>query len=868
MNLNKLTLKTQESLQAAQQNAYENKHPQVENEHLFSGILEVDENVLPFVFNRLKVDLSRVKSLNENILNTFSKVEGNTQNLSKSASQTLMNSINIAKNTGDEYVTVEHLLISIFESKSKISNILKDEGMTKVKLELAIEELRKGEKVTSVSAESNYNSLNKYAINLNQMAVEGKLDPVIGRDEEIRRLLQILSRRKKNNPVLVGEPGTGKTAIAEGLAHRIIDGDVPENLKNKLIYSLDMGTLIAGAKYKGEFEERLKSVIKEVIKSDGDLVLFIDEIHTLVGAGGSEGSIDAANILKPALARGDLRAIGATTLDEYQKYIEKDKALERRFQKVSVNEPDTESTISILRGIKEKYEMHHKVRIKDDAIIGAVSLSNRYIRNRFLPDKAIDLIDEAASKLKMEMNSKPEELDILDRRIRQIEIEIVALKREKDEKKVILLNKEVFELKENRKSLYAKWQKEKQIVDNLQQTKSNIEDLKLQADRSEREGDYGVVAEIRYGKLQDEELKMSELKNKLAKFKLENSLIREEITYDDIAEIVSKWTGIPVAKMIQSEREKLLSLEKNLHKRLVGQEKAVIAVSDAIRRSRADLQDENRPIGSFMFLGTTGVGKTELAKALAELLFDNENNITRIDMSEFQERHSISRLIGSPPGYVGYDESGQLTEAIRRKPYSVVLLDEIEKAHPDTFNILLQVLDEGRLTDNKGRVADFKNCIIIMTSNLGSDEIQKAFENNQSFEKAEELATLNVMELLKKNIRPEFLNRIDETILFTPLTRNEIEKIVKLQITITQNKLKEKSINLFVTDEAILNLATKGFDPQYGGRPVKRVIQQKLINPLSKELLSNNIQRKKQIIFDYIDSTFIFRNGELISSKD
>ena len=868
MNLNKLTLKTQEALQAAQQNAFENKHPQVENEHLFSGILEVEENVLPFLFNRLKVNLSRVKSLNENILNTFSKVEGSTQNLSKSASQTLMNSINIAKNTGDEYVTVEHFLISIFESKSKISNILKDEGITKVKLESAIEELRKGEKVTSVSAESNYNSLNKYAINLNQMAIEGKLDPVIGRDEEIRRLLQILSRRTKNNPVLVGEPGTGKTAIAEGLAHRIIDGDVPENLKNKLIYSLDMGALIAGAKYKGEFEERLKSVIKEVIKSDGDLVLFIDEIHTLVGAGGSEGSIDAANILKPALARGDLRAIGATTLDEYQKYIEKDKALERRFQKVNVNEPDTESTISILRGIKEKYEMHHKVRIKDDAIIGAVSLSNRYIRNRFLPDKAIDLIDEAASKLKMEMNSKPEELDTLDRRIRQIEIEIVALNREKDEKKVVLLNKEVFELKENRKTLYAKWQKEKQIVDDLQQTKSNIEDLKLQAVRSEREGDYGVVAEIRYGKLQDEELKMSELKNKLVKFKSENSLIREEITYDDIAEIVSKWTGVPVAKMIQSEREKLLSLEKNLHKRLVGQEKAVIAVSDAIRRSRADLQDENRPIGSFMFLGTTGVGKTELAKALAEILFDNENNITRIDMSEYQERHSISRLIGSPPGYVGYDESGQLTEAIRRKPYSVVLLDEIEKAHPDTFNILLQVLDEGRLTDNKGRVADFKNCIIIMTSNLGSDEIQKAFENNQSFEKAEELATLNVMELLKKNIRPEFLNRIDEIILFTPLTRNEIEKIVKLQITITQNKLKEKSINLFVTDEAISNLSKKGFDPQYGGRPVKRIIQQKLLNPLSKELLSNNIQRKKQIIFDYVDSTFIFRNGELISSKD
>ena len=868
MNLNKLTLKTQESLRAAQQNAFENKHPQVENEHLFSGIIEVDQNVLPFIFNRLKVNLSRVKSLNENILNTFSKVEGNTQNLSKSTSQTLTNSINIAKKTGDEYVTIEHLLISIFESKSKISNILKDEGITKVKLESSIEELRKGEKATSVSAESNYNSLDKYAVNLNQMAIDGKLDPVIGRDEEIRRLLQILSRRTKNNPVLVGEPGTGKTAIAEGLAHRIIDGDVPENLKNKLIYSLDMGALIAGAKYKGEFEERIKSVIKEVIKSNGDLILFIDEIHTLVGAGGSEGSIDAANILKPALAKGDLRAIGATTLDEYQKYIEKDKALERRFQKVNVNEPDTESTISILRGIKEKYEMHHKVRIKDDAIIGAVSLSNRYIRNRFLPDKAIDLIDEAASKLKMEINSKPEELDKLDRRIRQIQIEIVALKREKDEKKLILLNKEFFELKENRKSLYAKWQKEKQIVDDLQQTISNIEDLKLQAERSEREGDYGIVAEIRYGKLQGEELKLSKLKNKLAKFESENSLIREEVTYDDIAEIVAKWTGVPVAKMIQSERNKLLNLEEYLHKRLVGQEKAVIAVSDAIRRSRADLQDENRPLASFMFLGTTGVGKTELAKALAEILFDNENNITRIDMSEYQERHSISRLIGSPPGYVGYDESGQLTEAIRRKPYSVVLLDEIEKAHPYTFNILLQVLDEGRLTDNKGRVADFKNSIIIMTSNLGSDEIQKAFENNQSFGKAEELATLSVMELLKKNIRPEFLNRIDETLLFTPLTRNEIEKIVKLQIAITQNKLKEKSINLFVTEEAILNLAKKGFDPQYGGRPVKRIIQQKLLNPLSKELLSNNIKRKKQIIFDYIDSTFIFKNGELISSKD
>jgi ATP-dependent Clp protease ATP-binding subunit ClpB len=781
--------------------------------------------------------------------------------LSQKASQTLMNAIAIAKKQKDEYVATEHLLIALFESKSTVSKILQDQGITKSNLTEVIKELRKGEKITSASAEQNYNALEKYAKNLNQLAKDGKLDPVIGRDEEIRRLLQILSRRTKNNPILVGEPGTGKTAIAEGLAHRIIEGDVPENLKDKQIFALDMGALIAGAKYKGEFEERLKSVIKEVTQSAGDLVLFIDEIHTLVGAGGGEGAMDAANILKPALARGELRAIGATTLDEYQKYFEKDKALERRFQKVMVDEPDIESAISILRGIKEKYEAHHKVRIKDEAIIGAVSLSNRYITNRFLPDKAIDLMDEAASKLRMEINSKPEELDTLDRKIRQIEIELVAIKREKDQEKIKKLNLELSELKEERKTLFARWSLEKEVVDHIQQTKNEIENLKAQADRAEREGDYGTVAEIRYGKLQESEDKIQNLQETLAKNQSEDSLIKEEVTYDDIAEVVAKWTGVPVSKMLQSDKEKLLKLEEVLHQRLIGQEKAVNAVSDAIRRSRAGLQDSNRPIGSFLFLGTTGVGKTELAKALAEALFDDENNITRIDMSEYQERHAVSRLVGAPPGYVGYEEGGQLTEAVRRKPYSVVLLDEIEKAHPDTFNVLLQVLDEGRLTDNKGRLADFKNTLIIMTSNLGSHEIQAAFESNPEFEQAEKAAKEEVMKLLKVQIRPEFLNRIDDIVLFSPLTQKEIKQIVKLQLNLIAKRLESQGVSIFTSEEAIDQLAQLGFDPQYGGRPVKRVLQQQLLNPLSKDLLGDKLDKSHPITVDYFDQHFVFRNS-------
>ena len=835
MNLNNLTTKAQESVQFAQQWAFENDHQQIENEHLFQGILETDDNVIPFLFSKLNVNTALLKQLNESALKSFPKVNGGNQMLSQKASQTLMNAIAIAKKQKDEYVATEHLLIALFESKSTVSKILQDQGITKSNLTEVIKELRKGEKITSASAEQNYNAIEKYAKNLNQLAKDGKLDPVIGRDEEIRRLLQILSRRTKNNPILVGEPGTGKTAIAEGLAHRIIEGDVPENLKDKQIFALDMGALIAGAKYKGEFEERLKSVIKEVTQSAGDLVLFIDEIYTLVGAGGGEGAMDAANILKPALARGELRAIGATTLDEYQKYFEKDKALERRFQKVMVDEPDIESAISILRGIKEKYEAHHKVRIKDEVIIGAVSLSNRYITNRFLPDKAIDLMDEAASKLRMEINSKPEELDTLDRKIRQIEIELVAIKREKDQEKIKKLNLELSELKEERKTLFARWSQEKEVVDHIQQTKIEIENLKAQADRAEREGDYGTVAEIRYGKLQESEDKIQNLQETLAKNQSEDSLIKEEVTYDDIAEVVAKWTGVPVSKMLQSDKEKLLKLEEVLHQRLIGQEKAVNAVSDAIRRSRAGLQDSNRPIGSFLFLGTTGVGKTELAKALAEALFDDENNITRIDMSEYQERHAVSRLVGAPPGYVGYEEGGQLTEAVRRKPYSVVLLDEIEKAHPDTFNVLLQVLDEGRLTDNKGRLADLKNTLIIMTSNLGSHEIQAAFESNPEFEQAEKAAKEEVMKLLKVQIRPEFLNRIDDIVLFSPLTQKEIKQIVKLQLNLIAKLLESQGVSIFTSKEAIDQLAQLGFDPQYGGRPVKRVLQQQLLNPLSKD---------------------------------
>jgi len=864
MNLNNLTIKAQESVQYAQQLAFENEHPQIENEHLFQGLIETDESGISYLFSKLQIKTDLLKELNKSVLKGFPKVTGGSQMLSQNTSQTLMNAVAMAKKQGDEYVATEHLLMALLESKSTVSKMLKDQGVTKAKLEGSINTLRKGEKITSASAEQNYNALEKYAKNLNQLAQEGKLDPVIGRDEEIRRLLQILSRRTKNNPLLVGEPGTGKTAIAEGLAHRIIEGDVPENLKTKQIFALDMGALIAGAKYKGEFEERLKSVIKEVTQSAGDLVLFIDEIHTLVGAGGGEGAMDAANILKPALARGELRAIGATTLDEYQKYFEKDKALERRFQKVLVDEPDVESAVSILRGIKEKYEVHHKVRIKDEAIIGAVELSNRYISNRFLPDKAIDLMDEAASKLRMEINSKPEELDSLDRKIRQIEIELVAIKREKDQEKIKKLNFELSELKEARKTLFSRWSQEKEVVDDLQQTKIEIENLKSQADRAEREGDYGTVAEIRYGKLQESEDKIKGLQKKLSENQSEDSLIKEEVTYDDIAEVVAKWTGVPVSKMLQSDKEKLLQLESQLHQRLIGQEKAVAAVSDAIRRSRAGLQDANRPIGSFLFLGTTGVGKTELAKALAEVLFDDENNITRIDMSEYQELHAVSRLVGAPPGYVGYEEGGQLTEAVRRKPYSVVLLDEIEKAHPDTFNILLQVLDEGRLTDNKGRVADFKNALIIMTSNMGSQEIQAAFESVPDFEAAETLAKEQVMKLLKAQVRPEFLNRIDDILLFSPLTKNEIKKIVALQFEIITKRLESQGIILKASAEALAQLAHLGFDPQYGGRPVKRVLQQQILNPLSKYLLGDGPKQGEPITVDYFENHFVFRNTQAL----
>ncbi|NBR73496.1 MAG: AAA family ATPase, partial [Flavobacteriia bacterium] len=777
-------------------------------------------------------------------------------------SQILLNASAIAKKNGDEFVATDHLLIALFESSGPVGKILKDQGITRKALDAAIAKLRQGEKVTSASMEDRYNALDKYAVDLTKKAIDGKLDPVIGRDDEIRRLLQILSRRTKNNPILVGAPGTGKTAIAEGLAHRIIDGDIPENLKDKRIYALDMGALIAGAKYKGEFEERLKSVIKEVSQSDGHIILFIDEIHTLVGAGGGEGAMDAANILKPALARGELRAIGATTLDEYQKYFEKDKALERRFQKVMVDEPSPDNAISILRGIKEKYETHHKVRIKDEAIVGAVTLSDRYISNRFLPDKAIDLMDEAASKLRMEINSKPEELDALDRKIRQREIELVAITRENDQKKMTALQKELADLKEERATLFSKWDHEKGIVDQIQQAKVTIESYKQQADRAEREGDFGQVAELRYGKIKEANETLEKLQDTLAQLHQGEALIKEEVTYDDIAEVVAKWTGIPVAKMLQSDKKRLLELEGKIHERLVGQEVAVRVVSDAIRRSRAGLQDLNRPIGSFLFLGTTGVGKTELAKALAETLFDDDTNITRIDMSEYQERHAVSRLIGAPPGYVGYDEGGQLTEAVRQKPYSAVLLDEIEKAHPDTFNILLQVLDEGRLTDNKGRVADFKNSVIIMTSNMGSQEIQHAFEYHADFDTAEKAAYEQVMKLLKTQIRPEFLNRIDDIVLFAPLTQKEIQQIVRLQFDKISQRLAEQNIRLIATEEAIQALAVKGFDPQYGGRPVKRTLQNEVINALSKALLAETISNNQTVVVDYFDDQIVFRNSE------
>lgn len=864
MNFNNFTIKSQEAIQQAQQIAQGYGHQQIENEHILKAIFEVDENVTPFILKKLNVNLATLKQILDKQLESFPKVSGGDIMLSREANKTVIEASNIAKKMGDEYVSIEHLLLAILNSKSSIAQSLKDQGVTEKGMKAAIDEIRGGEKVTSQSAEETYNSLNKYAKNLNQLARDGKLDPVIGRDEEIRRILQILSRRTKNNPMLVGEPGTGKTAIAEGLAHRIVDGDVPENLKSKEIYSLDMGALIAGAKYKGEFEERLKAVIKEVTSSEGDIVLFIDEIHTLVGAGGGQGAMDAANILKPALARGELRAIGATTLDEYQKYFEKDKALERRFQKVMVDEPDTESAISILRGIKEKYETHHKVRIKDEAIIAAVELSERYITNRFLPDKAIDLMDEAASKLRMEINSKPEELDVLDRKIMQLEIEIEAIKREKDETKLKSLHSELANLKEERNELNAKWQSEKEVVDNVQNLKTQIEEYKLEAERAEREGDFGKVAELRYGKIKEAQEELNKLETQLAENQDGSSMIKEEVTREDIAEVVAKWTGIPVTKMLQSDREKLLTLEDHLHKRVVGQDEAIQAVSDAIRRSRAGLQDEKKPIGSFLFLGTTGVGKTELAKALAEYLFDDENAMTRIDMSEYQERHSVSRLVGAPPGYVGYDEGGQLTEAVRRKPYSVVLLDEIEKAHPDTFNILLQVLDEGRLTDNKGRLADFKNTIIIMTSNMGSQIIQERFESVKDPETAMEGAKVEVLALLKQTVRPEFLNRIDDIIMFTPLSKTDIQKIVGLQLKGVSKMLLKQNIVLDATPEAIKYLSEKGYDPQFGARPVKRVIQREVLNQLSKEILAGKITTESVILLDSFDDGLVFRNQDAV----
>ncbi len=860
MNFNNYTIKSQETIQQAQQLAQANGNQQIENEHIFKALFTVDENVLPFILKKLNINIDVVQQILDKQLESFSKVSGGELMLSREASKTLNEASIIAKKMNDEYVSIEHLILAIFKSKSNIAQVLKDQGVTEKNLKAAIEELRKGERVTSKSAEGIYNSLNKYANNLNQLAQDGKLDPVIGRDEEIRRLLQILSRRTKNNPILVGEPGTGKTAIAEGLAHRIIRGDVPENLKDKVIFSLDMGALIAGAKFKGEFEERLKAVIKEVTTSDGDIVLFIDEIHTLVGAGGGQGAMDAANILKPALARGELRAIGATTLDEYQKYFEKDKALERRFQKVIVDEPDTESAISILRGIKDKYETHHKVRIKDEAIIGAVELSQRYITNRFLPDKAIDLMDEAASKLRMEINSKPEELDVLDRKIMQLEIEIEAIKRENDEAKLKSLNADLANLKEERNEINAKWQSEKAVVDTVQKLKTDIENYKLEADKAERQGDYGKVAELRYGKIKEAQEALEKQQEVLAN-QSENALIKEEVTYDDIAEVVAKWTGVPVTKMLQSEREKLLRLEDELHKRVVGQEEAIEAVSDAVRRSRAGLQNPNKPIGSFLFLGTTGVGKTELAKALADYLFDDENAMTRIDMSEYQERHSVSRLVGAPPGYVGYDEGGQLTEAVRRKPYSVVLLDEIEKAHPNTFNILLQVLDEGRLTDNKGRVADFKNTIIIMTSNMGSHIIQEKFENMKGdIYTTMDLAKTEVLGLLKQTVRPEFINRIDDITLFAPLSQDNIKQIVKLQLNSVKKMIAEQNITLDATDEAVDYLAKKGYQPEFGARPVKRVIQKEVLNQLSKEILLGKITTDSIILLDSFDDKLVFRN--------
>ncbi|MFZ5554448.1 MAG: ATP-dependent chaperone ClpB [Bacteroidota bacterium] len=861
MDFNKFTIKSQEAVQKAQQLAMANQNQQIEAGHLLKGIFSVDENVSPYILKKMNVNYNLLNQALDKIISSYPKVSGGQEYLSRNANNALLKAQNYLKEFNDEFVSVEHLLLGILNCGDTVSQLMKDSGVNEKDLKTAIKELRKGERVTSASQEETYNSLNKYAKNLNDLAKNGKLDPVIGRDDEIRRVLQILSRRTKNNPILIGEPGVGKTAIAEGLAHRIVNGDVPENLKSKIIYSLDMGALVAGAKYKGEFEERLKSVVKEVISAEGEIVLFIDEIHTLVGAGGGEGAMDAANILKPALARGELRAIGATTLNEYQKYFEKDKALERRFQKVLIDEPSAEDAISILRGIKDKYENHHKVLIKDEAIIAAVELSQRYITDRFLPDKAIDLIDESASKLRMEINSKPEELDELDRRIMQLEIEREAIKRENDSKKLSALSSELAQLNEERNQFMAKWKAEKEILEAIQKSKEYIEQLKFDAETAERNGDYGKVAEIRYGKMQEAEKNIDEQKKQLAELQKNSKMIKEEVTAEEIAEVVSKWTGVPVSKMLESEKEKLLRLEDELHKRVVGQEEAIAAVSDAVRRSRAGLQDTKRPIGSFIFLGTTGVGKTELAKALSEFLFNDENAMTRIDMSEYQERHSVSRLVGAPPGYVGYDEGGQLTEAVRRRPYSVILLDEIEKAHPDVFNVLLQVLDDGRLTDNKGRMVNFKNTIIIMTSNAGSHIIQENYEKmgKKDPEEVAEITKHEVFELLKKTIRPEFLNRIDEIIMFKPLSKKEVREIVSMQLRSLAKNLKSNEIQLHITKEATDLLCEMGYDPQFGARPVKRVIQKQVLNELSKNLLAGKVNRESVIVLDAIDKQIVFR---------
>ncbi len=862
MKMENFTIKSQEALQQAFTIAQGYQQQAVENGHLLKGILEQGENISNYLLKKLNVNPVSFQQILDKIIESYPKVSGGDPYLSKDANRAVQKAMNVSKEMGDQFVSVEHLLLGILAAGDSVSQLMKDNGIIEKELKLAIKDLRKGSKVDSQTAEDTYNSLNRFAINLIEQARAGKLDPVIGRDEEIRRILQILSRRTKNNPILIGEPGVGKTAIAEGIAHRILSGDVPENLKNKQIFALDMGALIAGAKYKGEFEERLKSVVKEVVSSDGDIVLFIDEIHTLVGAGKSEGAMDAANILKPALARGDLRAIGATTLNEYQKYFENDKALERRFQKVMVNEPDTVSAVSILRGLKERYENHHKVRIKDDALISAVELSQRYISDRFLPDKAIDLIDEAASKLRLEMNSVPESIDEIERKIKQLEIEREAIKREGDKKKVNELSEIIANLSDERNKMRAKWENEKAIVNQIQTNKELIEKFKLEADQAERDGDYGRVAEIRYGKIKEVNAQVEKLQEEFRLMQANETMIKEEVTSEDIAEVVAKWTGIPVSKMLQSEREKLLQLEEELHKRVIGQEEAIGAVSDAVRRSRAGLQDAKRPIGSFIFLGTTGVGKTELAKALAEFLFDDENMMTRIDMSEYQERHSVSRLLGAPPGYVGYDEGGQLTEAVRRKPYSVILLDEIEKAHPDVFNVLLQVLDDGRLTDNKGRNVNFKNTIIIMTSNIGSHIIQENIQKMNDSNKDEilEKTKISVIEILKQSIRPEFINRLDEIVMFSPLTQSEIKDIVRLQFEMIRKMLKNQGVDIEMTDGAVLWIANMGFDPHYGARPVKRLIQKEILNELSKQILANTINKEKKITIDKNGDGLVFKN--------